>query len=190
MIKLTTIKQQMIGTNNTEKAIEALRENLYSIEPVVEDVNRELLSLAYTPGVGAVCLDIQQNETLSDELTFRARAVAIVSDGSLLGSEGKNFMPVMDWFVHQLKHYTGLDGFPFVVAKNTDLNALLRDLSTSYGTVLYLDRGDIKDIPKNILFVSHQTVLDLHKGEKTNANFTSTAIGYFISQKIKGTPSL
>jgi hypothetical protein len=48
-------------------------------------------------------------------------------------------MPVMDWFIFQIKHYTGLDAFPFVVQKQTDLAALLRDLSTTYGTVLYLD---------------------------------------------------
>lgn len=66
MLKLINIKQQMIGTDNREKAIQILSENLYSIEPVIEDINRELLSLAYTPGVGAVCLDIQQNESLAD----------------------------------------------------------------------------------------------------------------------------
>lgn len=68
--------------------------------------------------------------------------------------------------------------------------ALLKDLSTTYGTVLYLDSKEIENVPKNILFVRHQTVLDIHKCEKTNANFTSTAIAYFISQQIKGSPSL
>jgi hypothetical protein len=72
-------------------------------------------------------------------MTFRARAVAVISDGSLLDSQGKSFMPVMDWIVFQIKHYTGLDAFPFVVQKEVDLVALLRDLSTTYGTVLYLD---------------------------------------------------
>ncbi len=97
------------------------------------------MALAYTPGVGTVCLDIQQNEGLSDQMTLRARSVAIVSDGSLLDTEGKAFLPVMDWFVYQIKHYTGLDAFPFVVRKQIDLVALLKDLSTTYGTVLYLD---------------------------------------------------
>jgi hypothetical protein len=99
-------------------------------------------------------------------------------------------MPVMDWIVHQLKHYTGLDGFPFVVARETDLAGLFRDLSTSYGTVLYLDNKEVKEIPKSILFVSHQTILDIHQCEKTNANYTSTAIGYFIAHQIKGSPSI
>jgi len=43
--------------------------------------------------------------------------VAIVSDGSLLNSSGRQFMPVMDWFVFQIKHFSGLDAFPFVINK-------------------------------------------------------------------------
>ena len=75
------------------------------------------MSLAYSPGVGSVCLEIKDNINLLDEYTFRARAVAIISDGSLLSSSGKKFMPVMDWFVFQIKHFSGLDAFPFVVNK-------------------------------------------------------------------------
>jgi hypothetical protein len=52
-----------------------------------------------------------------DAVTFRGRAVAIVSDGSMLGSEGRGFMPVMDWIIVQLKYYAGLDAFPFVIRK-------------------------------------------------------------------------
>ena len=66
MLKLINTKQQMIGIGSKDKAIGFLRDNLYSIEPVLEDINRELLSLAYTPGVGTVCLDIQDKVTLSD----------------------------------------------------------------------------------------------------------------------------
>jgi len=57
---------------------------LFSIQPILTDIDRKLLGLAYTPGVGAVCLDIQKQPELADTLTFRRRAVAIVSDGSVL----------------------------------------------------------------------------------------------------------
>jgi hypothetical protein len=72
-------------------------------------------------------------------LTFRARAVAVVSDGSMLDSQGRNFMPVMDWFIAQLKFYAGVDAFPFVIRKETNIEEFFRDLSTSYGNILYLD---------------------------------------------------
>jgi hypothetical protein len=52
---------------------------------------------------------------MADVLTLRARAVAVVSDGSMLDSKGRSFMPVMDWFIAQLKFYAGVDAFPFVV---------------------------------------------------------------------------
>lgn len=51
--------------------------------------------------------------------------MAIVSDGSMLNSEGKKFMPVMDWFIVQLKYYAGVDSFPFVIRKETNLKDLL-----------------------------------------------------------------
>lgn len=50
-------------------------------------------------------------------LTFRARAVAIVSDGSMLNSSGRKFMPVLDWMIAQLKFYAEIDSFPFVIRK-------------------------------------------------------------------------
>jgi hypothetical protein len=50
-------------------------------------------------------------------LTLRGRAVAIVSDGSMLESEGRSFMPAMDWFIAQLKYYGRIDAFSFVIRK-------------------------------------------------------------------------
>jgi len=77
--------------------------------------------LAYSPGVGSVCLDIKDNLSLLDRYTFRPRAIAVVSDGSMMNSSGKQFMPVMDWFIFQIKHYTGYDAFPFVINPKTNL---------------------------------------------------------------------
>jgi hypothetical protein len=45
----------------------------------------------------------------------------------------------MDWLIAQIKYYSGLDAFPFIVAKDINLEDTLKDLTTSYGTVLYLD---------------------------------------------------
>ena len=55
-------------------------------------------------------------------MTLRGRSVAIVSDGSMLESEGEKFMPVMDWMIAQIKYYSGVDAFPFVIMKGTDIN--------------------------------------------------------------------
>jgi hypothetical protein len=42
----------------------------------------------------------------------------------MLGSEGRKFMPAMDWIIVQLKYYSGVDAFPFVVRKETNLDDL------------------------------------------------------------------
>ena len=42
----------------------------------------EALSLAYTPGVAAPCLEIQKDVNKSYELTRRWNTVAVVTDGS------------------------------------------------------------------------------------------------------------
>jgi hypothetical protein len=76
----------------------------------------------------------------------------------MLESEGKSFMPVMDWFIAQIKFYSGIDAFPFVVKAETNLEDLFIDLSTSYGTILYLDSKPITKAPENILFVRQQDI--------------------------------
>ena len=65
--------------------------------------------------------------------------MAVVSDGSMLDSKGRSFMPVMDWFIAQLKFYAGVDAFPFVVRNEVNLEEFFNDLGTSYGNILYLD---------------------------------------------------
>lgn len=45
----------------------------------------------------------------------------------------------MDWLVVQFKHYSGYDAFPFVIKRGTDLKKIIRDLSTTYRAVVYLD---------------------------------------------------
>ena len=62
--------------------------------------NKQDLSLAYTPGVAAPCLAINENKELSYSLTRRWNTVAVVTDGSAvlgLGNIGPEAgMPVME----------------------------------------------------------------------------------------------
>jgi malic enzyme len=63
---------------------DALSKNLYSIELINKQVNRRILAMAYSPGVGAVCEAIENDRAACDTMTLRARSVAIVTDGSFL----------------------------------------------------------------------------------------------------------
>jgi len=61
---------------------------------------RRDLSLAYTPGVGAVCKEIHRDKNLAYKYTLKANTIAIVSDGSrVLSLEnigGYAAIPVME----------------------------------------------------------------------------------------------
>ncbi len=99
----------------------SLSKDLYSIELINKQVNRRILSMAYSPGVGAVCEAIEQDPGVADTMTLRPRSVAIITDGSFLDSSLDGVAPAVDWIIAQIKYYSGLNAFPFLVDKNTDL---------------------------------------------------------------------
>ncbi len=74
------------------------------------------LSLAYSPGVGAVSTAISKDKSLANTLTLKGHTVAIISDGSAilgLGNLGPEAaIPVMEGKAALLKHFAGVDSFP------------------------------------------------------------------------------
>jgi malate dehydrogenase (oxaloacetate-decarboxylating) len=78
--------------------------------------NRRDLSLAYTPGVGAVCKEIQRDKNLAYTYTLKANTIAIVSDGSRVLSLGNiggyAAIPVMEGKALLFKKLAGIDAFP------------------------------------------------------------------------------
>ena len=84
----------------------------------------EDLSIAYTPGVGAVSLAVAEDTALSYEMTNRGNTVAVVSDGSAvlglgnIGPEGA--MPVMEGKAILFKELAGIDAFPICLATQSD----------------------------------------------------------------------
>ena len=81
--------------------------------------NREELSLAYTPGVAAPCLEIQKDVNKSYELTRRHNLAAVITDGSAvlgLGNIGPEAgMPVMEGKCALFKAFGDVDAFPLCV---------------------------------------------------------------------------
>jgi malate dehydrogenase (oxaloacetate-decarboxylating) len=124
----------------------------------MKEVDRALLSLAYTPGVATVCLDIEKDKSKADVFTMRARSAAIVSDGSLFGVSPKEFAPVMDWFVFQLKQYVGFDAYPFLVMPDANLTRVFESLSHTYTTIIYLDNKMDFKVTDKCLFIRHPVV--------------------------------
>jgi malate dehydrogenase (oxaloacetate-decarboxylating) len=83
----------------------------------VRDV--EDLSMAYTPGVARVCMEIAKNPETAHRYTIKKNTVAIVSDGTAvlgLGDIGPEAaMPVMEGKALLFKHFAGVDAFPVCI---------------------------------------------------------------------------
>jgi malate dehydrogenase (oxaloacetate-decarboxylating) len=77
---------------------------------------RDDLSMAYTPGVGRVCMAIHEEPEKAFEYTIRSNTVAVVSDGSAvlgLGDIGpRAAMPVMEGKAMLFKEFADVDAFP------------------------------------------------------------------------------
>lgn len=103
--------------------------------------SKEALSLAYTPGVAAPCLEIQKDINKSFELTRRWNTVAVVTDGTAvlgLGDIGPEAgMPVMEGKCVLFKSFGDVDAIPLCVrSKNTDeIVETVRLLAGSFGGV-------------------------------------------------------
>ena len=81
--------------------------------------NRDDLSLAYTPGVAAVCIAIAEDPELADRYTWTSRLVAVVTDGTAvlgLGDIGpRAALPVMEGKACLFKRFGGLDAVPIAL---------------------------------------------------------------------------
>ncbi len=104
------------------KAIELHKKLQGKLEttPKAPVTNRDELSLVYTPGVAAVCKEIEKDKTLVNSLTLKGRTIAVVSDGSAvlgLGNIGPEAgMPVMEGKSVLFKTFGGIDAFPLCLA--------------------------------------------------------------------------
>jgi malate dehydrogenase (oxaloacetate-decarboxylating) len=83
---------------------------------------RDDLSMAYTPGVARVCMEIHADRTKAFDFTIKKNTVAVVSDGSAvlgLGDIGPEAaMPVMEGKAMLFKEFAGIDAFPICLDTN------------------------------------------------------------------------
>ncbi len=77
------------------------------------------LSIAYTPGVAAPCLEIARDESMAYEYTAKGNTIAVISDGSAvlgLGNIGAPAsMPVMEGKCVLFKNFAGVDAIPIIL---------------------------------------------------------------------------
>ena len=106
----------------------------------------EALSIAYTPGVAAPCLEIQKNPEKSYELTRRWNTVAVVTDGTAvlgLGDIGPEAgMPVMEGKCVLFKAFGDADAIPLCV-RTHDVDEIVRTVSLLAGSFGGINLEDI-----------------------------------------------
>jgi malate dehydrogenase (oxaloacetate-decarboxylating) len=83
---------------------------------------RDDLSMAYTPGVARVCMEIAADRNKAFDFTIKKNTVAVVSDGSAvlgLGDIGPEAaMPVMEGKAMLFKEFADIDAFPICLDTN------------------------------------------------------------------------
>ncbi len=119
------------------------------------------LSIAYTPGVAAVSMEIAGDSALSFELTNRANTVAVVTDGSAvlgLGDIGPEAaMPVMEGKAVLFKALAGVDAIPICLATQ-DIDEIVRSvelMAPSFGGI------NLEDISASRCFEIEDRLQDL-----------------------------
>ncbi|MDD3285670.1 MAG: NADP-dependent malic enzyme [Patescibacteria group bacterium] len=93
--------------------------------------NKHDLSLAYTPGVAAVCQAIASDQELARTHTIKGRTIAVVTDGSAvlgLGNIGAvAALPVMEGKCALFKKFADVDAFP-ICLDTQDTEEIIRSV--------------------------------------------------------------
>ncbi len=129
--------------NFSEKSISLHRElaGKWEMRSKVPLNDRNDLSLAYTPGVAAVCQLIAENKSEAYNLTMKANSVAIVSDGTAvlgLGDIGPEAgLPVMEGKAILFKEFANIDGVPIVLAskEKEDIINAVKMIAPTFGGI-------------------------------------------------------
>lgn len=116
------------------------------ITPTVSVLDRQMLSLVYTPGVAQACLAIQEAPERSYELTRRWNMCLVVTDGSAvlgLGDIGAEAgMPVMEGKCVLFKAFGGVDAFPLCI-KSQDVDEIVNTIALISGSFGGVNLEDI-----------------------------------------------
>ena len=168
----------------TKKALEmhAYWKGKLSVESKAPITNRDELSVAYTPGVAAPCLEIEKNSELSYTYTGRGNTVAVITDGTAvlgLGDIGPLAgMPVMEGKCALFKVFAGIDAVPICI-DSKDPDEIVRTvylISKSFGGI------NLEDISAPRCFEIEQRLIEMcdipvfHDDQHGTAIITSAGI--------------
>ena len=153
---------------------------------------RDDLSMAYTPGVARVCMEIADDRKKAFDFTIKKNTVAVVSDGSAvlgLGDIGPEAaMPVMEGKAMLFKEFAGIDAFPICLDTNDPEKIIetVRLIAPTFGGI------NLEDISAPRCFEIEERLKDeidipvFHDDQHGTAVVTMAAL--FNALKIVGKP--
>src|SRR3989344_3247820 len=103
--------------------------------------NRSDLSLAYTPGVAEVSLELFKNPKSASMLSLKNNTIAVISDGSAvlgLGNIGAfGAIPVMEGKAALFKKFANVDAFPICLTTqdNEEIIKIVKSISPVFGGI-------------------------------------------------------
>jgi malate dehydrogenase (oxaloacetate-decarboxylating) len=122
-----------VNMSAIEEALELHRQwnGKLDTAPKMKVDSREVLAVAYTPGVAEPCKVIAQDKEAAYIYTLKANTVAVVSDGSAvlgLGNIGPEAaMPVMEGKCVLFKEFGGVNAFP-ICLDTQDVDEIVRSV--------------------------------------------------------------
>jgi len=131
----------MTDLDKESVALHARLHGKLEIKSKVALANSRDLSLAYTPGVAQVCLEIAKTPARVFELTIKRNTVAVVSDGSSilgLGNLGPEAaLPVMEGKAVLFKEFANVDAFPICLATQDadEIVAIVKAIAPGFGGI-------------------------------------------------------
>ncbi len=118
------------------------------IQATKQLVNQRDLALAYSPGVAAPCLEIQQDPQTAFRYTNRGNLIGVISNGTAvlgLGNIGAlASKPVMEGKAVLFKKFAGIDVFDIEVDEQNDLDKLVEVIAALEPTFGGINLEDIK----------------------------------------------
>jgi malate dehydrogenase (oxaloacetate-decarboxylating) len=133
------------GTKQYGLDLRARNQGLIGVASKIPVIDSTALSLLYTPGVAAPCLEIAANPIRSYDLTCRGNTVAVVSDGSSVygfGSTGpESALAMLEGRSVFFKTFAGVDALP-ISLKTQDCDEIVEicsRLATNFGGIVLED---------------------------------------------------
>ncbi len=131
------------------------------IRSVIDIKDKEILSLLYTPGVGAVSREIHSHPETAYDYTIKGRTVAVVTDGSAvlgLGNIGPlAAMPVMEGKCALFKSFGNIDAVPICLNVHTpdEIINVIKAISPGFGGI------NLEDIKAPECFIIEKALQDI-----------------------------